>query len=66
VEHGATGWRVTPGDPAALAALLAQVLAMPAAARQAVGDAARQAVLARYSTAAMQAATLAVYRELLA
>jgi len=66
VEHGVTGWRVTPGDPAALAAMLAQVLAMPAAARQAVGDAARQAVLARYSTAAMQAATLAVYREFLA
>ncbi len=65
VEHGATGWRVTPGDPAALAAILAQVLALPAEARQAVGDAARQAVLARYSTAAMQAATIAVYRELL-
>ncbi|WP_245185911.1 glycosyltransferase family 4 protein [Falsiroseomonas frigidaquae] len=66
VDHGVIGWRVTPGDPAALAALLAQVLAMPAEARQAVGDAARQAVLARYSTAAMQAATLAVYREFLA
>ncbi|MGK7863300.1 glycosyltransferase family 4 protein [Falsiroseomonas sp. E2-1-a4] len=66
VEHGVTGWRVTPDDPAALAAMLARVLAMPAASRQTVGDAARQAVLARYSTAAMQAATLAVYREFLA
>ncbi|MBU8537477.1 glycosyltransferase family 4 protein [Falsiroseomonas tokyonensis] len=65
VEHGATGWRVLPGDPAALAALLAQVLAMPDAARQAVGEAARQSVLRHYSTAAMQAATLDVYRELL-
>ncbi|WP_439595789.1 glycosyltransferase family 4 protein [Falsiroseomonas sp.] len=65
VEHGVTGWRVPPGDPAALAALLAQVLAMPEAARQAVGDAARQSVLRHYSTGAMQAATLDVYRELL-
>lgn len=65
VAHGETGWRVTPGDPAALAARLAQVLAMPPASRQAVGDAAREAVLRHYSTAAMQAATLAVYRELL-
>jgi glycosyltransferase involved in cell wall biosynthesis len=65
VEHGVTGWRVPPGDPAALAARLEQVLAMPAPLRDAVGQAARDAVLARYSTAAMQAATLAVYRELL-
>ncbi|MGK7868298.1 glycosyltransferase family 4 protein [Falsiroseomonas sp. E2-1-a20] len=65
VEHGITGWLVPPGDPAALAAMLAQVLAMPPALRDAVGQAAREAVLARYSTAAMQAATLAVYRELL-
>jgi glycosyltransferase involved in cell wall biosynthesis len=65
VEQGLTGWRVPPGDPAALAALLSQVLAMPAALRDQVGHSARAAVLARYSTAAMQAATLAVYRELL-
>jgi glycosyltransferase involved in cell wall biosynthesis len=65
VEHGITGWRVPPGDPAALAARLGQVLAMPAPLRDAVGQAARDAVLARYTTAAMQAATLAVYRELL-
>ncbi|MBU8543948.1 MULTISPECIES: glycosyltransferase family 4 protein [Roseomonadaceae] len=65
VEHGVTGWRVPPGDPLALAAMLAWVLAMPTAARQAVGDAARDSVLRHYSTAAMQAATIAVYRELL-
>ncbi|MGX9966025.1 glycosyltransferase family 4 protein [Roseomonas sp. F4] len=65
VEHGVTGWRVPPGDPAALAALLARVLAMPMAERQAVGDAARDSVLRHYSTAAMQAATIAVYREFL-
>ncbi|NKC30926.1 glycosyltransferase family 4 protein [Falsiroseomonas selenitidurans] len=66
VEQGATGWRVPPGDPDALAKCLAQVLGMSTSAREAVGRAARMAVLARYSTAAMQAATLDVYRELLA
>jgi glycosyltransferase involved in cell wall biosynthesis len=65
VEEGATGWRVAPGDPVALAAVLARVLAMPEEERAAVGARARQAVLARYTTQAMQAATLAVYRELL-
>ncbi|MFC7476015.1 glycosyltransferase family 4 protein [Dankookia sp. GCM10030260] len=64
VQQGITGWRVTPGDPAALAALLRQVLDLPAAARAAVGAAARAHVLQAYTTAAMQAATLDVYREL--
>lgn len=59
VEQGVTGWRVPPGDPAALAAAIGIALATPG-----VGAAARAAVLARYTTAAMQAATLAVYREL--
>jgi glycosyltransferase involved in cell wall biosynthesis len=66
VEEGVTGWRVRPGDPAALAAALARVLAMPAAERDAVGARARAAVLRDYTTAAMQRATLGVYRELLA
>ncbi len=66
VAEGVTGWRVAPGDPAALAALLARVLAMPEAARHAVGQAAREAVLRDNTTAAMQAQTLDVYRELLA
>lgn len=65
VEEGVTGWRVPPGDADALAAALARVLAMPAAERAAIGAAARDAVLARYSTRAMQDATIAVYRELL-
>lgn len=65
VEEGVTGWRVPPGDPAALAAAIARVLAMPPEARAAVGAAARAAVLARYTTARMTAATLGVYRELL-
>ena len=64
VEEGVTGWRVPPGDAAALAGALGRVLAMPAAARDAIGAAARAHVLACYSTRAMQDATLAVYREL--
>jgi glycosyltransferase involved in cell wall biosynthesis len=66
VEDGVTGWRVPPGDPAALAAALARILAMPEAEREAAGARARAAVLRDYTTAAMQAATIGVYRELLA
>jgi glycosyltransferase involved in cell wall biosynthesis len=55
---------VTPGDPAALATLLRQVLDLPAAARAAIGDRARAHVLQAYTTAAMQAATLDLYRDL--
>lgn len=65
VEEAVTGWRVPPGDPAALAQAIGWVLALPAAERSAVGARAREAVLARYTTRAMQQATLAVYRELL-
>jgi glycosyltransferase involved in cell wall biosynthesis len=65
VEEGVTGWRVKPGDPAALAAALARVLALPEEARAAIGAAAREAVLRDYTTEAMQRATIAVYRELL-
>ena len=65
VKDGVTGWRVPPGDPAALATALSRVLAMPDSARKAVGAAARAAVLRDYTTEAMQRATIAVYRELL-
>ena len=64
VDEGATGWRVPPGDPAALAAAIARALALPTAERAAMGERARAAVLERYTTRAMQDATLAVYREL--
>jgi glycosyltransferase involved in cell wall biosynthesis len=65
VKQGVTGWRVKPGDPAALADAIGRVLAMPPEARAAAGARARAAVLTGYTTARMQAATLAVYRELL-
>jgi glycosyltransferase involved in cell wall biosynthesis len=55
---------VPPGDAAALAGAITRALAMSSAARAAMGEAARAAVLARYTTRAMQEATLGVYREL--
>lgn len=64
VQQGVTGWRVTPGDPAALAAVLRNALDLPEAARAAIGARARAHVLQAYTTRAMQAATLDVYREL--
>ena len=66
VEDGVTGWRVPPGDADTLAAALDHALGMTPAYRQALGERARASVCARYTTAAMQAATLDVYRELLA
>ena len=65
VEDGATGLLVPPGDTVALGAALDRVLAMPAAERAALGVRARAAVLATYTVAAMQLATLSVYREVL-
>jgi glycosyltransferase involved in cell wall biosynthesis len=65
VEQGVTGWRVPPGDAGALAAAIERALALPSDARAELGARARDAVLRGYTVAAMQAATLAVYDELL-
>ncbi len=65
VEEAVTGWRVPPGDPAALAQAIGWVLTLPDAERAAIGSRARDAVLMHYTTEAMQRATIAVYRELL-
>jgi glycosyltransferase involved in cell wall biosynthesis len=66
VEHGVTGWRVPPGDPAALAKAIEGVLALPGRERAAVGARARRAVVDGYTVSRMQAATLRVYREVIA
>lgn len=65
VAEGITGWRTPPGDASALAAALSRALAMTDSERAALGARARAAVLSGYTTAAMQAATMATYRELL-
>ncbi len=65
VRHGDTGWRVPPGDAAALAAAIDGALALAASERDAMGVRGRASVMAGYTTAAMQAATIEVYRELL-
>jgi glycosyltransferase involved in cell wall biosynthesis len=56
---------VPPGDAGALAAAIGRALALPSDARAELGARARDAVLRGYTVAAMQAATLAVYDELL-
>ncbi len=65
IEHDVTGWRVTPGDAGELAAGLDYVLGLSDSARAEIGMAARASVIANYTVARMQAATLDVYRELL-
>ncbi len=65
IREGETGWRVPPGDPAALAARLDALLDLPPAERLAAGIRARDWVLAHYTVRAMQDATIAVYSELL-
>ncbi len=62
VRHGETGWRVAPGDPYALASMIAGVLDMDADALAAVGQRARESVP---TVRAMQEATLDVYEAVL-
>jgi glycosyltransferase involved in cell wall biosynthesis len=62
---GETGWLVPPGDAAALAGALAQVLDQDAAARLAMGQRAMAHVRAHFTSSLMAARTLTVYRELL-
>ena len=66
VEQGITGWRVPPGDAGALASAIEAALALPEEQRVALGERAREEVLQRCTVAAMQAATLEVYREVMA
>ena len=62
---GDTGRVVAPRDPAALAAALAEVLALPAATRQALGAAARQRVVEQYSLPVVARRFEALYQDVL-
>ncbi|MEO1330920.1 MAG: glycosyltransferase family 4 protein [Pseudomonadota bacterium] len=65
VAAGETGWLVAPRSPEALAEALAEALGMAAEGRWAMSEAAVARARERFSVAAMQSSTLAVYRELL-
>jgi glycosyltransferase involved in cell wall biosynthesis len=60
-----TGWLVPPGDAAALAAIMAEALALAPEARAEMGRRARIHVLGSFSLDAMRRKTLAVYDQLL-
>jgi glycosyltransferase involved in cell wall biosynthesis len=60
-----TGWRVPPGDSAALAEAVAAALAMGASAREALATRARVHVERHFSLDRMVADTLDVYEALL-
>jgi glycosyltransferase involved in cell wall biosynthesis len=64
-EAARTGWRVAPGDAAALAEGLAAALALSPGERATLAARAASHV-AQFSVAAMTGATLDVYRRLLA
>ena len=65
VIEGVTGWRVAPGDPAALASAIRGAMAMSPAAHAEMGERAAHHVRTQFSTRALQAATLRVYDEVL-
>ncbi len=65
IVDGATGLIVPPANPEALAAAMAQLLGMGADGRQSMGEAALLRVRARFTTSALQKATLAVYESLM-
>ncbi|GAA4483635.1 glycosyltransferase family 4 protein [Gluconacetobacter asukensis] len=65
VVDGQTGLLVPPGDPDALAEAIGAMLRLTPDEAETLGAAARAHVLARYTTQAMQQATLAVYDEIL-
>jgi glycosyltransferase involved in cell wall biosynthesis len=66
VEDGVTGFLVPPNDSTALAAAMDRALSLDAETRKAMALAGRARVLARYTVDAMTAATLDIYRKLVA
>lgn len=65
VADGETGFLVPPGDPAALAAAIEQLIAMGPDARKTIGRGGRNRVRGVYTKTALQASTLRVYDRLL-
>jgi glycosyltransferase involved in cell wall biosynthesis len=65
IVDGTTGLIVPPADPAALSTAISKLLALGPNGRKAMGQAARTRVLARFTTSALQKATLSVYEGLL-
>ncbi len=64
IDDGRNGLLVPPGDPGALAAAIVRLLA-DAPLRRALGAAARETVLARFTNDHMVRGTIAVYRDVL-
>lgn len=65
IVDGTTGIIVPPSDPAALSKAMASLLAIGPDGRDTIGEAARTRVLQRFTTSALQKATLSVYEGLL-
>ena len=65
IENRVSGWRIPPNDADALRETMDAVLDLSDHDRAQIGAQARESVIARFSTLAMQSATLDVYRELL-
>ena len=61
MEHGVSGWLYPAGDHELLAATINQALDMEPSARTHMGLCGRARVHARFTTAAMQRATLDLY-----
>ena len=66
IQDGVTGFLVPPGDAAAMARRLDEMLERTADEKARIGAAAAAAVAANYSVAQMCARTLALYREVCA
>jgi glycosyltransferase involved in cell wall biosynthesis len=64
IVDGETGLIVPPADPAALSTAIGRLLAMGAPGRETMGQAALNRVRERFTTSALQKATLAVYEGL--
>jgi len=65
IVSGETGWLTPPGNAEALAEAMAGVLAMTPEARASMGRAAEARIAAKFTTAALQRATLDVYDRLI-